>query len=465
MGELDEFELYRKNRYSYYLSDERKSNFITILPGHAGLLRQDLRHSRDWHWVRSFRLGRAVDLTEVTLLHSDSGIPIYITKACLFVGTVEVRVEGLPLPIWITNVQFPTQAHKELRGIYAQIAEAIGYWFWQFTPSLLPVFDSLPHHAERLLIEVALEEPKTWHSMAKDDQQSPGFSLHADANTCGLRIVMGANVSRLLQGPNNAGEREMMRVIVEGCCQLLPNDAKHLLSAESIQQIIDRHAPLGVKKKLLFFESNSVPEIIRDGLPPYRSLQEADENELLDELGDHLRRCEGLTIGPISNDRRTATLQKAVAFFYEELCSLVATLDPNGLLEWLVARDEATIRHSVFHAMTIPTRLACFGSEPEMIKQLDEETPRDNLTAISNRFIIEFVTAQPPRGLRQISLSVYDRLQALASRIIEYGSESDLIHFGLADYTLEILPSGRLGADRRKYDDAHAQIHSDGNAG
>jgi hypothetical protein len=457
LSELDEFHLYRKNRYSYYLSDEKKSNLITILPGYAGLLRQDLRHSRDWHWVRSFRLERAVDLTEVTLLHSDSEIPIYVTKASRFVGAVEVLVEGLPLPIWITNVRFPTQAHRELREIYAQIAEAIGYWLWQFTPSLLPAFESLPHRTERLLIEVALEEPEAWHRMIREDQEEAGFSLLVDPDTCCVRIAMGANVSRLLQGPNNAGEREMMREVLHGCCQLLRNDAKYLLAEASVQQIIDRHAPLGVKKKLLFFDSNSVPEIIRDGLPHYRPLQEADENELLDELGEHLRRCEGLTIGPIPNDRRTTILQKAVAFFYEELRSLVATLDPNRLLEWLVARHEAAVRHSVFHALTIPTRLACFSSEPEMIKQLDEETPRDNLTAISNRFIIEFVTAQPPRGLRQISLSVYDRLQALASRIIDYGSESDLIHFGLVDYTLEILPSGRLGADRRKYDDAHAQ--------
>jgi hypothetical protein len=293
--------------------------------------------------------------------------------------------------------------------------------------------------------------------MISEDQDGPAFSLHADAEAARLRIVMGANVSRMLQGPNNAGEREMMRMVLRGCRQFLTTDATNLLTEDSIREIIDRHAPLGMKKKLLFFESSAVPEIIRDGLPDYRPLQEADENELLDELGEHLMRCEGLTIGPISSDRRTVVLQTAVTFFYEQLRSLVATLDPGGLLEWLVGRDEATIRHSVFHALTIPTRLACFSSEPELITQLDEEVPRDNLTSISNRFIIEFITAQPPKGLRPISLSVYDRLQALASRIIEYGSESDLIHFALVDYPLEMLPSGRLGADRRKYDEAHAQ--------
>jgi hypothetical protein len=249
----------------------------------------------------------------------------------------------------------------------------------------------------------------------------------------------------------------MMREILQGFQDLLPADTKDSLSENAIRTIIDRHAPLGVKKKLLFFESNAVPEIVRDGLPDYRALQEADENELLDELGSHLTHDEGLQIGPIPDEKRTIVLQKAVAFFYEELQSLVATLNPQGLVQWLVAQHEAAIRHSVFHAVTIPTRLACFSSEPEMIEQLEKESPRDTLTVISNRFIIEFVVVQPPKGLRPISLSVYDRLQALASRIIDYGAESDLIHFKLADYPLEILPSGRLGADRKQYNKAHSE--------
>jgi hypothetical protein len=71
---------------------------------------------------------------------------------------------------------------------------------------------------------------------------------------------------------------------------------------------------------------------------------------------------------------------------------------------------------------------------------------------IANRFLIEYVAARPPLGLRPISLSVFDELMALAALIFDYGTESDLIHFGLADILMRMLPSGRLGANREAFD-------------
>jgi hypothetical protein len=71
-------------------------------------------------------------------------------------------------------------------------------------------------------------------------------------------------------------------------------------------------------------ELNSEPDLDPRNLPPYRKVQEADKNKLLDELGNHLRTAEHLKPGPISEDRRTNILGKAVAFYYQELVRLVA---------------------------------------------------------------------------------------------------------------------------------------------
>ncbi|MDQ1640605.1 MAG: hypothetical protein QOF62_3944 [Pyrinomonadaceae bacterium] len=453
---LDEFFLYRKHGYSYYLSDTERYNFISVMPGYAGDLRQQLRHERDWHWVRSYSLGRMIELLNVTLLHSDSDIPIYITKACLFEGALEVLVEGLPIPVWITNVPFKSEAQANLRSIYAQLAEAIGYWLWQFTPSLRHPLSSLSDKYPRILIEVGLQDPTSWETRVTEIGDGPAIDTQLDAANGKILVSLTAGMHFLLQSADNNGEREMMRHLLRGLASLLPPHSITRLSEHTIQAILNRHAPLGVKKKILLFDADSVPELVRDGLPLYRTLQKADENELLDELGAYLTN-EGLQLGPISSDQRTLVLQKVVGFFYKELRQLVATLSPERLLEWLVSHQEAAIRDQVFHQLTIPTRLACFSSEQEMIEKLNKETPRHNLTVVASRFIIEYVTAQPPQGLRPISMSVYDRLLALASQIIEWGSESDLIHFGLVDYPLEILQSGRLGADRTQYQKAYAE--------
>ena len=89
----------------------------------------------------------------------------------------------------------------------------------------------------------------------------------------------------------------------------------------------------------------------------------------------------------------------------------------------------------------------------------------NNKAALASRFIIEYVVAQPPTGMRPFSLSIYHRLQALAYQIINFGFESDLIHFSLADFQLSILPSGRLGTDTKEYEkarDTHLSIFMSG---
>ena len=66
------------------------------------------------------------------------------------------------------------------------------------------------------------------------------------------------------------------------------------------------------------------------------------------------------------------------------------------------------------------------------------------------------MAASPPYGQRKISLSVYDRLQALAAHIIHFGVARDLLTLHVADIGLAILPSGRLAVDREQYDRALA---------
>lgn len=455
-SELDEFYLYRRRRYSYYVSDERRYNQITLLPGYAGDLREELRHSRDWHWVQSYRRGPVADLTEVTLLFSDSRIPIYITKDSLFAGAVEVLVEELSPVVWITNAPYQSDAQRQLRKVYAQFAEAIGYWLWQFTPSLATILSPSADERPRLLIEVRMERAEEWESGGEQSTAEPAVTVDVRADYAQLQVGFTPAMNVLLTRADNYGERELMRHVLRGLRELLPDDDQENLSDQNIDSILNRHAPLGAKKKLLYFDARSVPEILPDGLPDYRVLQKADENELLDELGDHRMSVKGLRIGPIPDNDRTRVLREAVGFFYDELRRLVATLSPRGLLEWLVAHQEAATRYAAFNQLTIPARLACFSSEAEMVEKLQEETPVQNATVVAGRFLIEYITAQPPDGLRPISMSVYDRLLALAWHITNFGFESDLIHFGIADHGMEILPSGRLGADRQAYEKARS---------
>jgi hypothetical protein len=134
-----------------------------------------------------------------------------------------------------------------------------------------------------------------------------------------------------------------------------------------------------------------------------------------------------------------------VGHLYGDLERLVASLDPTGLLDALVAHNERVIYEREFRVFTIPTRAACFGQRSAVIERLSDELPEIATAAIAGRFLIEYVTARPPTGARPFSLSVYDRMLALSTQIITFGMRSDALKYGLSNQSFEMLGSGRLG--------------------
>jgi hypothetical protein len=72
--ELDEFQLYRAHRQSFYLSDEARPTFVNISPGGGEVLRLEALSKQDEHAV-PYLDGNSV--IEVTCLHETRSIPVY----------------------------------------------------------------------------------------------------------------------------------------------------------------------------------------------------------------------------------------------------------------------------------------------------------------------------------------------------------------------------------------------------
>lgn len=460
LGELNKFCFYRAKDYTFYLSDDVRPTMIVIGAGGAGELRQEVLRKRDWHAAPSYLPDYVI---EVTSLFGTRDIPVYIPRSVLsrVRQRVAVLVEGLLLPTWIVS---PEQdgIQREYRHLYCEFAETIGFWLWQFSPSLNSIIQTLAAHSRTLLIKLFIEPDEAWHQIQEQSvalEQEP-IKFEANSVEATLNVNISSGICSFLRSANNEGERYLMQHILAGIRDLLPTEEKEALSDDVINTLIDLHVPLGIKKKLFYLEGDLNPELEEDGLPDYRKVQEVDEDELLDELGDYLSSVEKLKVGEIPDGERTTVINKAVGFFYSEFKKLVASLNPEQLLEYLIAYHEAIVRETAFHRITIPTRLACFSSEPEMIETLSKELPERHKAALASRFVIEYVVAQPPTGIRPFSLTVYDRLQALASQIVNFGFESDLINFKLADIKRSMLPSGRLGANRDEYEEARAKYMS-----
>lgn len=168
IDELDEFQLYRSHHYSYYLSDDAKPTALFISPGGAGELRTEASKKIDLHGAISYINGYIMD---VIALHGDKKFPIYISKSRLIdKGEVAILVEGFYLPIWIIGPLYKNKDQAKLHSRYFDFADAIGYWLWQFTPSLNPVLRSIVSKYRCIIINMSLLPNDLWLK----DQNPPG---------------------------------------------------------------------------------------------------------------------------------------------------------------------------------------------------------------------------------------------------------------------------------------------------
>jgi len=456
---LDEFQLYRARDYSYYISDEKPPNGMWIAPGGAGALRREVIAKFDRHGVPSYRKGFA---TEVAALGGDTTFPVYFPFADLG-ERATLRLETKELPVWVTGPDYAEDPRAEgQHSDYALLVETVCYWLWQFQPWLSEAFRHLAQHIRFLLVEVQIHGEsgdQGAKTLPIDRLDVRTIRCDIDAEQGRLRLDVDLRAFKLFATQDNKGERYLMQQILVGLSRLLDEFGETgLLDERTISETLDSGAPLGQKKKLLVLDQASNPELDPTDLPRFRKIQSADVHEVLDELGAYLKNVKGLLDGPVPQPG--SVLNQAVEFLYSALERLVATLSPDGLLEWLIGQEEAAVRQDRRLRLTMPTRLACFGDHAGLVADLVRQLPEAETTWLSSRFIIEYVAACPPTGLRPISLSVYDTLLALASQIVHWACVSDLIWYRVADIQVMMLPSGRLGASHEAYLEPRARYMS-----
>ena len=435
---LDEFAAWREMGRTFYFSDDRRPTAVHFDSSYGRALREKTGRERDVHAVVN-----EGSITEVIRLAEDPEIPVFVPLIDLFDGgerTPRMLVEIGPVLVWV-------RAKKELpaeqRPAYAQMVDCIAYWLWQLGPSL-PVLAE-----EEVELEVVLEHPEVWRSQQQapeDDGRPVAATEIVDYDQ--LRITVFPQMARRLDQPDNNAERDLAAALLAGLSELAEASGYEPLTDEDVRAAVELHAPLGPKKKINLITDVNEAALLDGPLPPVRYIQDPDPEQFLDEAGRFLRDDLELPAGPIAGEQRGEILNAVVAHHLDELAALVATISPDGLLEYLIDHHEAQLHRRAISQIKYPSEAAAYGAG-QRLERLRREIPDSANAGVALRFLIEYVAACPPRGLRPISLDLFDRLLALASQIANRGWSSDIVKYGHDDgLELSMLESGRLGLRR-----------------
>jgi len=443
---LDEYAFYIDKNHSYYTSDGPRPTALMIEPGFCAQLRYDVIGRRDFHGVLSYDHRH---IMEVTRLFDTGNVPIFLPLKDLG-RRAALLVEELPIPVWVLGPEYKDDDESLQHSSFAKVVEAIAYWMWQFTSFIRPVLQAIGERHRQLEIRVQLPGISEWERQPSQPDSGPVCAITPDSQAGQLLVRILPALSTALSSETNQGEREFVRHLLVALSRLLPPANAAMLCEQRIAEAIGTHAPLGLKKKLLMVSASVNPSLHQSpDLPHERGIQDADEQRILDDVGEFLI-SKGWPMGRVQGNA-DELLKQVVAYLYGRVEKLVASLSPKGILEKLVAQQERMEQKHAHLRLTVPTRIACFENEREVIEDLQSRLPKNSHFRLASRFIIEYIAARPPSGIRPMSISVYDELIALAAHIVNFGALSDLTHYEIEEVQWFLLESKRPGWDQRSY--------------
>ena len=325
--------------------------------------------------------------------------------------------------------------------------DAIGYWLFRSKDFTTRLLTGLKDKMDSLWIEISLQSSQTWRQVPVDlkkpdnnqnIQEYISVDIHEERNK--IKLIFKESVKTWLVGSDNRIERELMYLVFQAIRDFKKDkvgDCAQLQSNEEIREAINLYIPNGIRTMILIMPLLD-PRYDDRSLPEVRLAQESDEVDVSKAIRIYLISKSLNNYHPNSKDEKIKFIQDIVEHLYVEFTKNVSLLAPSGVLDFLLAQHEAIVQNNFVRRLQIPAKLASFYSTPELIKELEADTPDNTRTSIALRFIVEYVAACPPKGLKTMSYETYDRLIALVSEIILLGTISDLIFYNIDEIDLEV---------------------------
>ncbi len=427
--------------YAVYLDRERSmapmrdATLVLIPPGSGGDLRRRAKAARDRHGARH------VDgsVREVERERDEGfGEQLYFLSEVREPRLVR-HIAAAPLDLWVAGPE-----GGDVVQLCWDLVETVAYWLAELVE---PLHDRLAAMAPRLpclQLEVDVADRGFWFGAAAEPAEDPDDRFEVDAPV--IRLVLGAGLRERGAGPDNAGERELVALMLEALDALAADLGLDAMTAQRRAATVEQVAPPGLKKHLIILPAAFNPLMVEaDGRA--RTVQEADLSAVRYELGAHLMQRFGLGAGPVPDELRGRVVREAVEFLLAQVQALLDATRPEALLEALLVANERIIADSEQLRSILPARAATYPSA------VDHPRLRDQLAGSAQagvccRFLAEYVAARPPAGAERWSLRRYDRALALVALMLDWAYLDDALHEGMSDVGVLLNSDGQLRLQR-----------------
>ncbi len=442
---LDLFALYLEHQESFYLSNEEVEQYMI-----------------DPALIDNFLKAAEQKMASVVLPYRDpsySGtnfLPVLVLDEYdeVYAGdpatgkSHHLAIRGFPQTIWFKPSNEQQYSAYDLGGkrFFQELLKMAAYWFNQAKSDLEPILRGMK--TDVIDVQVGISDPERFFSPISEafdfgDNHQP---VEITLTGTGLSMSFSSVFAELLDFSDNRGERYFLNQLLT-VFNLIARQ-RNLKVKLDAEEVVERVAPLGRKKKLTILNAVTDVRLLGDFLGKAKYLSGYQTNRVLDGLTDGLE-LEFIAALPQLTDKEEKIKFLSGLIFKTLIPKLRAGLsgiDSEALLSQLIGRYEVIVNRKKAQEMRVPTVRDCYPAHYEAyIEKVQERNMEITEASVAYRCLIEFISAEQQSGQKVVAESVIDELLAIMSTIIGLGIVSDELYFDLSKDNLAVLSSGRIG--------------------
>lgn len=170
-------------------------------------------------------------------------------------------------------------------------------------------------------------------------------------------------------------------------------------------------------------------------------VSKAITNLIMDDVGLFLKNKLNI-YGKIDDIK---VLDDIVSFIYKNMFNKIVKYNKLELISFLYLEFEKNLSELLMRNYNFANDLACY---PNKRKEIEEKLINLNRTSVALKFVIEIVGATIFDGKEKVSIFDIEYILTEASQIVEYAFTRDVYINNMAENTLTLLKSNRLGYDK-----------------
>lgn len=429
-GELPFIYVYTNCDYSFYISDEFNPKNMTLYLSAGDDIEYIVKSLKkeDRQLVESYK---PEYMEEIILL--DEKRKIYfsdnIDKKNIVVSLL-VKMKNIEIWIYSEKVKDVYELN-----IYRSMIDTISYWIGECKEFIED--KGIIEKYISIKINITGSSIEYFYDKKSNDVIENTISIKKENNNK-ILLDISPNTYYCFNRKDNQEEENLILIILKKITDFIDGDYKK----------IDKIFSPNKKQKFFAIDYITYPYFKPIDFPQNRKINENDINELLDDVGKYIISLKKWNYGRVKEEEKNEITLLVVDYLYKLLQDKVKKLYPYNLVE-IIYRD---LEEQIYNMMVFQRRhyndVLCYPEKKYKIWKDFNEVQRVTRAA---KFLMEYVSAQPPSGKELLGEYEYEKLLAICSLIIEWAYNNDLFRYKIFNTPIEILKSDRIGIKKDEF--------------